>query len=248
MSVIDKIKKRRKAAEDLRPLRQLTAIEKTREKRLRRLLNKLNAGKDVARRDLQNALTIDEWNEFELLSNDEVVLKQLKTRPKEFKRYIEMLKLADFYNTRSMSTKTTKRSKKDDLGRTGVGRLFDKGESWYESALIHLEEILTGASSERRVELLAWIDRDVEFDPGSTIGADCANIPRIKGSKSIHVKSQHEPHNIFDVRRANKTTVLQQALDSLIYDEPQSAENDADNVWASARRASLLSFGKDDEF
>lgn len=222
------------------PLRILTAKERTRKKRLERQLQRIDSGKDVARRDLETALTADEWTTYEAMDEQETALKTLDERPAEFARYIEMLKLADFYHTRALVTKTTKRSRRDSQGRTGVGRLFDKGESWYEDALIHLEEIVLGADAAKRAELLSWLDRDVEFVAGSALGADCVNIPRVRGSKSKHAQAPTATHNIFEMRRLNKRRVLQQALDSLIFQDAVTEEGIAETAKAAARRAALL--------
>lgn len=226
MGVLDDIRRRASAANTMRRLRQLTAKEKTREKRLRRLLDRLNAGKDVARRDLENALTADEWAEYESFAAQEDAAKENSKRPSAFDRYVAMLKRADFYNNRALVTPTTKRTVRDSRGRTGALRLQQKAESGYEAAIIHLEELLNSVDIEERLELLSWLDREVDFGAGSTIGADAALVPRLKNSKSIQVQSSVVQNNIFIMRRKNKAMIVQQALDSLIYYEAAEASGE----------------------
>ena len=74
MASLDKIRERlRQQAADAaaKPLRKLTAREATRTKRLERQLQRIDSGKDVARRDLENALTADEWAAYEAMGAHE---------------------------------------------------------------------------------------------------------------------------------------------------------------------------------
>ena len=216
MDVLAKIRSRVAAAKSTRQLRQLTAKEKTREKRLRRLLDRLNAGKDVARRELETALTADEWSEYESFIEQERAVKEASQRPKQFDKYLKMLKKADFAHNKSLVTPTTKRTVRDYRGRTGAVRLQHQAESGYEALLIHLEELLTTANTFERFELLSWLDREVDFSAGL--------VPRLKSSKSMRSQSTFSRDNIFVMRRANKAMILEQALDTLIYEEAAASE------------------------
>ena len=224
MDVLAKIRSRVAAAKSTRQLRQLTAKEKTREKRLRRLLDRLNAGKDVARRELETALTADEWSEYESFIEQERAVKEASQRPKQFDKYLKMLKKADFAHNKSLVTPTTKRTVRDYRGRTGAVRLQHQAESGYEALLIHLEELLTTANTVERFELLSWLDREVDFSAGSHLGADAELVPRLKSSKSMRSQSTFSRDNIFVMRRANKAMILEQALDTLIYEEAAASE------------------------
>jgi hypothetical protein len=228
MGVLDSIRKHIAETNSKRQLRQLTAKERTREKRLRRLLDRLGAGKDVARRDLENALTESEWAEYESFAAQEDIAKENSQRPKQFDRYVELLKKADFLYSRSLNTPTTKRSVRDERGRTGAVRLQHKAEHAYEAALAHLEELLASVDVVERAELLSWLDRDVDFGAGSNIAADAMLVPRLKNSKSRKSQSVYEADNIFVLRRSNKQTILQQALDSLIYEIEENQNNASD--------------------
>ncbi len=81
----------------------------------------MNEGADIARRHLQNALTEQEWDEFEqangYLRDEEEMLND--SRPDELDSYLELLKKADFYYSRAESTKNTRRSRIDHLGQSG---------------------------------------------------------------------------------------------------------------------------------
>jgi hypothetical protein len=116
--------------------------KKRRLKRLKELFVRLKSGEDITRRDLKNALTDEQWEEFEYNNqNISVVEQESGNRPQELNSYLDLLKKADFYYYRAESTSKTERSRIDHLGRYGRQRLFDKADTYYESAIERLNEI-----------------------------------------------------------------------------------------------------------
>lgn len=212
MSGIDSIRKRialSKQQEQSRPQRTLSAKEKTREKRIRKLLERLAAGKDISRRDLQTALTDDGWLNYETLEETSVVAKAHEQRPKEFDRYLELLHRADFFQNRAVAMKDKLNPKRDEYGRTPRAAIYSRAESAYENALEELQDLLTCASPSARAELLSWLDRDADFDAGSKVGADTISVPRLRSSKSANTQSKVSKTNLFKQRRAHKKDVLE---------------------------------------
>ena len=123
MTTISEIraKLQRGAGNDLAPVEHEPKVAARRLKRLQKLLTRMNEGADIARRHLQNALTEQEWDEFEqangYLRDEEEMLND--SRPDELDSYLELLKKADFYYSRAESTKNTRRSRIDHLGQAG---------------------------------------------------------------------------------------------------------------------------------
>ena len=109
---------------------QLNPTEKKKRlKRLKELFVRLKSGEDISRRDLKNALTEQQWEEFEY-NNQNIDLEEpdASNRPDELRTYLDLLKKADFYYYRAESTSKTERSRIDHLGRSGRKRLFDKAD------------------------------------------------------------------------------------------------------------------------
>lgn len=221
MSALDKIRKRLellKQNEQSRPLRSLSATEKTREKRIRRLIERLDQGRDISRRDLKTALTEDEWQHYLSLEDNALVIKDAEKRPREFDRYIELLHKADFFHNRAASMRDKPKSRLDDYGRTPRAAMFSRAEGAYEDALEELQDLLISADQSYRIELIGWLDREPDFNAGSMIGADPKSIPRLRSSKSVNAQAGISKTNLFEQRRSNKRDALDAALSSLIFD------------------------------
>ncbi len=94
---------------------KLDPAEKKRQlKRLKELFVLLKNGEDITRRDLKNALTDEQWEEFEYNNqNINVEEPDSSNRPNELRTYLDLLKKADFYYNRAESTSKTERSRID---------------------------------------------------------------------------------------------------------------------------------------
>jgi len=191
-------------------------------KRLEALLAKMDAGKDVARRDMKSALTEEEWAEFEyhnsfIDAEDDVY----GDRPAELDKYIEMLKKADFlYNARAESTPVTNRTKRDMRGRTGRKRLYDEAELAYEKALEYLNKILS-TNPQTAAVIRMWLDRPCDDTPGYEPALDPTSMPRARGSRS-HYAQEDNSGTKFDKKREYKRQALEEAIDNIVNSKPDS--------------------------
>lgn len=184
--------------------------------RLRALRVKLDQGHDVARRDLKNALTQEEWATYQSIDGI-ATAGAMGSRPPELGEYVKLLRKADLYDLRADSTPRTNRSVIDHLNRAGQGRLRAKAETTYETALEYLATLLDGSQGEivRR-----WLDRPVRTDAGFEPSADRESVPRLITSRSQQAWARDLP-TIFDRKRANKRIALDGAITSLVSNAPQ---------------------------
>jgi hypothetical protein len=180
--------------------------------RLNVLRLRMDAGNDVARRDLKNALTVDEWARYEQ-SDSFIRSGHLGARPSVLDTYIEMLRKADFYHSRAESTLVTDRSRLDHHSRPGRHRLHTDAETAYEKAVEYLAEQLN-VNTHNRALIEMWLDRPVDMTPGYEPSLDPISMPRVRGSRSVHCLTNTEP-TIFDQKRKNKYTTLLDAIERI---------------------------------
>ena len=183
-------------------------------KRLQKLLTRIDEGADIARRDLQNALTEQEWEVFEqdngYLRDEDEILND--SRPDALNSYLELLKKADFYYSRAESTKKTRRSRIDHLGQAGKTRLYNKADTYYERAIERLNEILSAADAYTQHQILMHLDRPWDLGDFPNLGP--VLMPRLRKSRSINSLSVGGPTK-FDAKRENKRTAIQSAIAAL---------------------------------
>jgi hypothetical protein len=192
---------------------QLSPTEKKRRlKRLKELLARLKRGNDITRRDLEKVLTEEQWNDYEQ-SNQylSVDYSEGTERPQELDVYLDKIRQADFYHNRSSSTPTTERSRIDHRNRSGRMRLYYQAEACYEDAVMYLCGVLDGHNQQLANEVRMYLDRDVDTSTGNQPGADPQSVPRIRGSKSIHSKS-NKGANKFELKRKYKRDALESAI------------------------------------
>lgn len=242
----NKIKQQEADVKSIAPPQHLSNKDKTRHKRLLRLLTAIESGESVANRELRTALTDDEWDDF-IARKEHIAETRQDKMPDLIRDYMDILKKADFYYMRSLTTKTTERSRKDINGKVGRSRLGDKAESLYEDAYGKLEEMFDGTYVAQEQELRSWFDRDITFEHGSLIGCDTANIPRIKGSKSKHSQQISIKQNEFEQRRDTKKHIIIQSLKTLLgIDETINYENTNKHTTGSVKLRELLQNDDDD--
>lgn len=193
----------------------VTVSPKDMEKRLARLellRARMSVGKDIARRDLKNALTTQEWEAYE---NENEYYKNLNhfERPHALNKYIRLLRIADFYNSRADSTRITSRSVRDYQNRPGCYRLRNTAQTYYEKALEYLVEQLDSSRNDYGM-ILMWLDRPVDMTHGNEPSLDPVSMPRVRGSRSKYCLSDDKP-NIFMQRRLSKYDALVKSIDSI---------------------------------
>lgn len=212
--------------------------------RLNRLIvlrDRISAGKDVARRDLKNALTEEEWEQFEEALNSPASAEPARSsRPSSLDRYVELLAKADFLYSRAESTRVTSRSRRDSMGRPGRERLYALAEQEYERAIEYLSEVLSICDAADEYEIRAWLDRVVDFAHGAEPSPSPAGVPRLLGSRSQHAEA-HLP-NKHDQKRQLKLQAIESAIASLTNqrkllreDKTRTGKREVDALRALAR-------------
>lgn len=193
--------------------------DEKRKHRLVTLIARIEAGSDVARRELQLALMPEEWEMYE---NDvqarRDVKEMLSVTPDRLKPYLAHLKRADFFYSRAESMVANG----DPQVRQG---LYHQAESAYETAIEILAEALRKQS-----DLVMWLDRSFSTEFGSDLSLDPSGVPRLKNSHSGHrncgnkdIGNGVEP--LSGNRRLLKFVALKSSLDSL--QQPRMSEPDS---------------------
>jgi hypothetical protein len=193
---------------------QLSTDEKKRRlKRLKELFARLKSGEDISRRDLKNALTEQQWEEFEY-NNQNIDIEELdaSNRPDELRTYLDLLKKADFYYYRAESTSKTERSRIDHLGRSGRKRLFDKADTYYERAIERLNEIFESCDAQTLNEVQTHLDRPWALGDSPNLGPN--HMPRVRNSRSRYSDSQSGLTK-FDLKRKYKRDAIESAIAAL---------------------------------
>ena len=193
---------------------QLNPAEKKRRlKRLKELVARLKSGEDITRRDLKNALTEQQWEEFEYNNqNIDIEEPDASNRPDELRTYLDLLKKADFYYYRAESTSKTERSRIDHLGRSGRKRLFDTADTYYERAIERLNEIFESCDAQTLNEVRTHLDRPWQLGDSPNLGPN--HMPRIRNSRSRFSDSQSGLTK-FDLKRKYKRDAIESAIAAL---------------------------------
>ena len=118
MDTLEEIRKKLQQAQQANQSEYVAKLDfaekKRRLKRLKELFACLKSGEDITCRDLKNALTDEQWEEFEYNNqNIDVEDPDSSNRPDELRTYLDLLKKVDFYYNRAESTKKTERSRID---------------------------------------------------------------------------------------------------------------------------------------
>ena len=217
MATLEEIRKKLQQAQQANQSEAVAKLDpaekKRRLKRLKELFVRLKSGEDISRRDLQNVLTAEQWEEFEYNNqNIDVEERDSSNRPNELRTYLDLLKKADFYYNRAESTNKTERSRIDHLGRSGRKRLFDKADTYYERAIERLNEIFESCDAQTINEVLSHLDRPWQLGDSPNLGPN--HMPRVRNSRSRFSDSQSGLTK-FDLKRKYKRDAVESAIAAL---------------------------------
>ena len=217
MATLEEIRKKLQQAQQANQSESVAKLDPTekkrRLKRLKELFVRLKSGEDISRRDLKNALTDEQWEEFEYNNqNIDVEEPDSSNRPDELRTYLDLLKKADFYYYRAESTKKTERSRIDHLGRSGRKRLFDTADTYYERAIERLNEIFESCDGQTINEVLSHLDRPWALGDSPNLGPN--HMPRVRNSRSRFSDSQSGLTK-FDLKRKYKRDAIESAIVAL---------------------------------
>lgn len=198
--------------------------------KLKKLIAKLDDGKEVSKRDLRNTIGQDGLEEYEALWEQEKERRSaFDKKPEVIKEYEAILKKADFANSKADGIKLNKRSSRDMSGRYSNERLRGQAESIYEDALIRAEEIVTADRS-----LIVWFDRELDFTVNGTLGADYALVPRIITSRS----STKVSSGMLAVR--SKDDIKRELLDMALHRQNETKISEEDKAKMNEKLKDML--------
>ena len=147
-------------------------------KRIQKRLDQLRQGKDVQARDMQTALTSEQYAAMEASWAEQLKLRKPE-KPEQIVRYEASLNKALLLDGRheQVSGRTVKTKRLMQNRSEKEKALGSKADSAFEDALEYLREILDEDPS-----LRVWIDRDVGLD--SAVDINAGAMPRVITSRS----------------------------------------------------------------
>lgn len=202
--------------------RSLKNDPKKREKRLKELSERLEAGQDVQNRDIEKVLTAEEWTRFNeamqgVTGSEEVAAIEY---PDVLDSYFLRIDEAD------SKYEALARALSRDAARYVTARLSNEADGLYERARERLEEILGLCSAEQRGAVEYWLDRPIEHSEANAldIGLDPTTVPRRRGSRSKYTRTNNAGGpTAHEQKRQIKLGHLTMALDILTKSNQASA-------------------------
>lgn len=232
---------------DLQRLRRITAA-----------LKLIVAQRAVPDGKMRSALTAEQYDEY-VKSFDwdmsHVECDEHGDLPWQLVDYMDKVRQGDKYTRIANMFKRSK--KRDAQGRTAFGRYEAKAESCYEDAVMDLvnaidTDPLRNPMPDSKVagEILRWLDRDVNPEPGYAPDTTAAGVPRIRGSKSKYTLVESDPVVGVRLRKHwRQREALSKAALELLYAEPEEdVLTDQQRQKLREKFNELLRIGLDDEF
>ncbi len=147
--------------------------DKERKAELKSIRSQLKKGNHVQNRKLRTWLTDEEYETFEQQWEGQKELRNnAADKPSEITEYEARLRKGIFAENRSEGY--SMRNKK------GAKELAHNSQKHFESALEHLEEILSADPS-----LEMWFDRSLDFSPKGNLSLSGVGMPRVVTSRSL---------------------------------------------------------------
>ncbi len=185
-----------------------------REKRIRELIARLEAGTHVQNRDLEAVLNPGEWTHFCRDLKDPYGYGQVSPLryPDEIDDYFKLIDQAD------AKYLALERSLQRGSGPDVVAKLSTQASEHYQHAQERLEEILGRCTAADRGAVEYWLDRPIEYaETGQIdIGLEPTTVPRKRGSSSKHARIGYGHRStVYEHKKQTKIGHLSMALDML---------------------------------
>ena len=179
---------------------------------------------------INSALTAEQYTEY--LSSFDWDISHVEhddhgDMPWQLVNYMDKVREGDRYTRISNMFKRSK--KRDAQGRTAFGRYESKAFGCYEEAVMDLcnyvdtdQKRNPNADSQIAGEILRWLDRDVNPEPGYAPDISASGVPRVRGTKSKYTLIDEDPVVGVRLRKHwRQREALSKAALDLLYAEPE---------------------------
>lgn len=179
---------------------------------------------------MNSALTAEQYTEY--LSSFDWDISHVEhdhhgEMPWQLVNYMDKVREGDRYTRISNMFKRSK--KRDAQGRTAFGRYESKAFGCYEEAVMDLcnyvdtdQKRNPNADSQIAGEILRWLDRDVNPEPGYAPDISASGVPRVRGTKSKYTLIDEDPVVGARLRKHwRQREALSKAALELLYAEPE---------------------------
>jgi hypothetical protein len=179
---------------------------------------------------MNSALTAEQYAEY--LSSFDWDISHVEhddhgDMPWQLVNYMDKVREGDRYTRISNMFKRSK--KRDAQGRTAFGRYESKAFGCYEEAVMDLcnyvdtdQKRNPNADSQIAGEILRWLDRDVNPEPGYAPDISASGVPRVRGTKSKYTLIDEDPVVGVRLRKHwRQREALSKAALELLYAEPE---------------------------
>lgn len=179
---------------------------------------------------MNSALTAEQYAEY--LSSFDWDISHVEhdhhgEMPWQLVNYMDKVREGDRYTRISNMFKRSK--KRDAQGRTAFGRYESKAFGCYEEAVMDLcnyvdtdQKRNPNADSQIAGEILRWLDRDVNPEPGYAPDISASGVPRVRGTKSKYTLIDEDPVVGVRLRKHwRQREALSKAALDLLYAEPE---------------------------
>lgn len=179
---------------------------------------------------MNSALTAEQYAEY--LSSFDWDMSHVEhddhgDMPWQLVNYMDKVREGDRYTR--ISNMFIRSKKRDAQGRTAFGRYESKAFGCYEEAVMDLcntidTNPLRNPLPDNKVagEILRWLDRDVNPEPGYAPDISAAGVPRVRGTKSKYTLIDEDPVVGVRLRKHwRQREALSKAALELLYAEPE---------------------------
>lgn len=179
---------------------------------------------------MNSALTAEQYAEY--LSSFDWDISHVEhddhgEMPWQLVNYMDKVREGDRYTR--ISNMFIRSKKRDAQGRTAFGRYESKAFGCYEEAVMDLcnyvdtdQKRNPNADSQIAGEILRWLDRDVNPEPGYAPDISASGVPRVRGTKSKYTLIDHDPVVGVRLRKHwRQREALSKAALELLYAEPE---------------------------